>query len=447
MFGIGLLHRRLTTVSLSDAIEEELLPHYDPRHFFPVEPGKVFRERYKTIAKLGYGSGSTVWLARDLNFTKSRSKLELQFSEPEPFVVLKFCTCDYSNKEAAEHEWHVGRCLAGANLSHKGVHYVQTVIEGFEILGPNGMHMCLVFEPMRESLSLFQSRLKQKRFPLELMKMYLVCLLNGLDYLHSECHAIHTDLSLQNILVNFEDDSVLEESAQAQIGNPMLQKKRDGYSIYQSHNQFGPLRTQLGPIVPKLADFGHAQWIKDSEPQINPIQPDYYRAPEVILGTGWSYSADIWNLGVLLWTMLEGTGTTLFSDIHSSTGHYMAQNHLAQMIALLGPPSKELVAREIEMRKWNFTPAIENDEDKLCHKAYQFYKGPFFDEEGTFLYPELVPSKLSLEDTISSLEGEEKRAFLDFVTDNMLCWAPEQRKTAKELLEHPWLKGIELPWE
>jgi hypothetical protein len=67
---------------------------------------------------------------------------------------------------------------------------------------------------------------------------------------------------------------------------------------------------------------------------------------------------------------------------------------------------------------------------------------------GTFLHPELVvPPKLGLEGTISSLEGEERRAFLDFVANHMLCWAPEQRKTAKELLEHPWLKEIELPWE
>ena len=44
---------------------------------------------------------------------------------------------------------------------------------------------------MRETLSLFQSRLKKKRFTLELMKLYLVCLLNGLDYLHSECRIVH----------------------------------------------------------------------------------------------------------------------------------------------------------------------------------------------------------------------------------------------------------------
>jgi serine/threonine-protein kinase SRPK3 len=51
-----------------------------------------------------------------------------------------------------------------------------------------------------------------------------------------------------------------------------------------------------------------------------------------------------------------------------------------------------------------------------------------------------------LEDTISSLEEEEKHAFLDFVVGNMLCWEPEKRRTAKELLQHPWLAGTVLPW-
>jgi serine/threonine-protein kinase SRPK3 len=63
----SLPHDRFATIAPIDLIEEETLPHYNPRHFFPVEPGKIFKERYETIAKLGYGGGSTVWLARDLN--------------------------------------------------------------------------------------------------------------------------------------------------------------------------------------------------------------------------------------------------------------------------------------------------------------------------------------------------------------------------------------------
>lgn len=55
-----------TTSVTTKTIEEEALPHYNPKAFFPVQPGKVFSKKYETIVKLGYGGGSTVWLAREL---------------------------------------------------------------------------------------------------------------------------------------------------------------------------------------------------------------------------------------------------------------------------------------------------------------------------------------------------------------------------------------------
>jgi serine/threonine protein kinase len=117
---------------------------------------------------------------------------ELEAHDSEPYAVLKFCTCDYVNNDAAQREVKVHEHLVSADVSHRGLPYIQTMTESFELTGPSGTHTCLVFEPMRETLSLFQFRLKSKRFTLELMKMYLVCLLNGLDYLHSECRIIHT---------------------------------------------------------------------------------------------------------------------------------------------------------------------------------------------------------------------------------------------------------------
>jgi hypothetical protein len=47
-------------------IEEEELPNYVADRFYPVHLGQVLQERYQIIAKLGFGSSSTIWPTRDL---------------------------------------------------------------------------------------------------------------------------------------------------------------------------------------------------------------------------------------------------------------------------------------------------------------------------------------------------------------------------------------------
>lgn len=90
----------------------------------------------------------------------------------------------------------------------------------------------------------------------------------------------------------------------------MARKVKDGRSIYLSHNDFGSLRSYN--ILPKITDFGLAQ-IQQEPGQLNrhPIQPDHYRAPEVILGAGWAYGVDIWNLGVMVWSSSSSRRQTL----------------------------------------------------------------------------------------------------------------------------------------
>lgn len=44
---------------------EQLSLGYPERVFFPARPGQVYKDRYRVIAKLGYGRHSTVWLGRD----------------------------------------------------------------------------------------------------------------------------------------------------------------------------------------------------------------------------------------------------------------------------------------------------------------------------------------------------------------------------------------------
>lgn len=110
---------------------------------------------------------------------------------------------------------------------------------------------------------------------------------------------LYIDLKVENILVSFEEPSVLEDFAQLQTQNPMPRKSNNGNTVYLSHNDFGPVRSYY--ILPKITDFGLAHHQKDSSLlNRHPIQPDQYRAPEVILGAGWTYSADIWNVGLLV---------------------------------------------------------------------------------------------------------------------------------------------------
>ena len=100
------------------------------------------------------------------------------------------------------------------------------------------------------------------------------------------------------MLVDLESKSVLEVFVQQQRQIPLPRHVTDdGHVTYLSQSGFGPLRDYF--ILPEIADLDLAQSGEGST-RIHPIQPHRYRAPEVILGTGWSYSADIWNMGVLV---------------------------------------------------------------------------------------------------------------------------------------------------
>ena len=49
-----------------EAIEEETIPDYVASRYYPVRIGEVFQNRYQVVTKLGFGTSSTAWLARDM---------------------------------------------------------------------------------------------------------------------------------------------------------------------------------------------------------------------------------------------------------------------------------------------------------------------------------------------------------------------------------------------
>ena len=52
--------------------------------------------------------------------------------------------------------------------------------------------------------------------PLVVLKPFLEVLLEGLDFLHSECGIIYTDLKADNLLIVFEDARVIRNYAHQQ---------------------------------------------------------------------------------------------------------------------------------------------------------------------------------------------------------------------------------------
>lgn len=54
------------------------------------------------------------------------------------------------------------------------------------------------------------------------------------------------------------------------------------------------------------------------------------------------------------------------------------------------------------------------------------------------MHKNLIPDAFNLADSVLFLEGGDKEEFLNFVR-KMLQWLPEKRKSAKELLQDPWL--------
>lgn len=104
------------------------------------------------------------------------------------------------------------------------------------------------------------------------------------------------------------------------------------------------------------------------------------------------------------------------------------------MIALIGPPPQELVRRS-ETTEQCFDLSGKYRDFKsfwLLLQLSDMHAGAWVAHE------EAVIPLVSLESLEMRLSGKEKASFVQFMR-SMLQWLPEKRKTARQLLEDPWL--------
>lgn len=112
------------------------------------------------------------------------------------------------------------------------------------------------------------------------------------------------DIKEENILLSLVDSSIIEQLDTKEIAASSLYKNVNGYNLYKSVN-FG-IPTSFGR--PILCDFSLAR--NGQIEHYHDIQPDPYRAPEVILEMPWSYAVDIWNVGVMVRNFLHVVNCT-----------------------------------------------------------------------------------------------------------------------------------------
>ncbi|KAL4797790.1 kinase-like domain-containing protein [Aspergillus venezuelensis] len=203
---------------LFNLVEEEHAPLYKPQHFYPVRLYEILNERYQ--------------LARDL--------YQWHWLPPR-YVAIKFNANNYASQESAEEELRITEHITNGNIQHPGRLFVAPLLDSFRVKSAEGSHICM-------------RRFEGNIIPLEVLKLVAKLVLEGLRYLHTECHVIHIgrthkqDLKSDNILLTNRE-------------------------IYLSRNYWGlTLKDLRRPVI---TDFG--------------LAPDGYRAPEVCLGCDWSY--------------------------------------------------------------------------------------------------------------------------------------------------------------
>jgi len=106
-----------------------------------------------------------------------------------------------------------------------------------------------------------------------------------------------TDINPSNIMLTVDDESVLEHVEKTESENPLPRKVIDDVrTIYSSHKLGLPKDALWGQ--PVLCDFGEARIGRGCHKDL--IQPELYRAPEVLFDTGWTSSVDIWSVATLV---------------------------------------------------------------------------------------------------------------------------------------------------
>ncbi|KAF8407031.1 hypothetical protein HHK36_006156 [Tetracentron sinense] len=298
-------------------------------------------------------------------------------------VAIKVYRSQYS--KAAMTEIDVLQLLAKNETG--GSHFVQ-IQDWFNHCN----HICIVLEKLGPSLYAFRKSNKYCRFLVDLVRDFGRQLLESIAYIH-DLHIIHTDLKPENILLASYEDIKIPD--------------------YKKHSQDGMHCLPKSSAI-KLIDFGSTA--SGSQNHRYLITARHYRAPEVILGIGWSYPSDLWSVGCILTELFSGK--TLFRPRESF-------EHLAIMERVSGP----FPVHMIQKSNWN---------------AEKYFKGGVkLNWPGGTISKESITSvnNLNCLRALVPRNANSSKKSLGDLLHGLLKLDPSERLTARQALNLPFFKN------
>uniref|UniRef100_A0A9J7ZKA4 non-specific serine/threonine protein kinase n=2 Tax=Cyprinus carpio TaxID=7962 RepID=A0A9J7ZKA4_CYPCA len=185
----------------SDDEEQEDPNDYCKGGYHHVKIGDLFNGKYHVIRKLGWGHFSTVWLAWDI--------------QGKRFVAMKVVKSAEHYTETALDEIKLLRSVRNTDPDDPNREMVVQLLDDFKISGVNGTHVCMVFEVLGHHLLKWIIKSNYQGLPLPCVKSIIRQVLQGLDYLHTKCQIIHTDIKPENILMSVDELYIRRLAAEA----------------------------------------------------------------------------------------------------------------------------------------------------------------------------------------------------------------------------------------
>ncbi|RYR33472.1 hypothetical protein Ahy_A10g048054 isoform A [Arachis hypogaea] len=368
--------------------------------------GENLTPRYKILSKMGEGTFGRV--------------LECWDRQAREYVAVKVIRSIRKYREAAMLEIDVLQRLSKGEI---GISRCVQIRNWFDYRN----HICIVFEKLGPSLFDFLKRNKYCPFPVDLVREFgrqllesVACLwiILGLQFISHgdsvswlclltlvlcdlsysdmhELHLIHTDLKPENILLISSEYVKLPTRKRITSGEMQFRCLPKSSAI-------------------KLIDFGSTAF--DHQIHNSIVSTRHYRAPEIILGIGWSYPCDLWSVGCILIELL--TGEALFQT-HENL------EHLAMMERVLGPIPEHMVRRSTRGAEKYFRRGARLNwpEGAVSRESIRAVK------------------KLDLLEDIVSSRVDSSRSSLTDLLHGVLTYDPNERLTARQALDHPFFRN------